>query len=103
MAANIRYSAFYNTGDTALTITLGAAPPTVLKNIFSNVSSPGKTVTVRVPSAALDAYGSGISGADTTTQSWANAFRGMGWDSGTDTYGSVSDINTYITVDIVGY
>ncbi|MDR2019707.1 MAG: leucine-rich repeat protein, partial [Treponema sp.] len=85
----------HHTGGQALTVTLGAAPPTLGTDIFFNISA--KTVTVKVPSSALSAYGASINGADTATQSWANAFRGMGWN-GTSYYSGT--VNTGITVTI---
>jgi hypothetical protein len=77
-------------------VTLGAVPPKLEISMFDDITE-SKTVTVKVPAAALSAYGSSISGADTTTQSWANAFRGMGWDGTSYLTGTV---NTNITVTI---
>ncbi|MDR1251316.1 MAG: hypothetical protein LBK62_04025 [Treponema sp.] len=57
-AASIGPGAFGNTGGTtALTITLGSTPPTLDMGIdmFINVTDP-KSVTVKVPSAALSSY-----------------------------------------------
>jgi hypothetical protein len=95
-AASIGERAFALTGGRALTVTLGAAPPSVRVNMFYDVTN-AKAVTVKVPSSALSVYGSSISGADTGTQSWANAFRGMGWD-GTDYLAGTVKTNITVTI-----
>jgi hypothetical protein len=76
-ATTIGNYAFANTGPAALTVTLGAAPPTLGINIFGG-GSLGKTVTVKVPSIALSAYGPVPD--NTTDNNWGNAFRGKGWN-----------------------
>jgi hypothetical protein len=78
--------AFGVTGGTALTITLGNAPPTVEYFMFSGVYTT-KTVTVRVPSAAVTAY-------DTA---WQNAFKGVG------NTGPTGTVSSYINLTIQGY
>jgi hypothetical protein len=84
-AASIGMNAFgYATG-TALTVTLGTAPPTLEMNMFSNVTV-SKNVTVKVPSGAAAAY----------TDTWQDAFKGKGGD-GTGT------LNTNITLTIQTY
>jgi hypothetical protein len=68
--------------------------------IFFSVNAP-KTVTVKVPRGATG-YGpvpATYTGNDTTV-AWGNGFRGAGWDGSAFTYSS-SDINTYITLNIV--
>jgi hypothetical protein len=62
-------------------------------------SGSAKTVTVKVPSGAAG-YGTipGTYTADTTTENWANAFRGMGWSS-SGGYGT-GTVNSNITLDI---
>jgi len=65
--------------------------------IFNFFFETSKNVTVRIPNGATG-YGSGISGTDITTQSWANAFRGMGWNG--TSYGS-GTVSTGVTVNIV--
>jgi hypothetical protein len=96
-ATSIGALAFSSTGTTALTLTLtlGSRAPALWKDMFCFVDSP-KTVTVKVPSAALSAYAP--SPTDTTAGNWANAFRGMGWSS-TGGYGT-GTVNTNITLDI---
>jgi uncharacterized repeat protein (TIGR02543 family) len=87
----------------ALTITLGAAPPTVGTNLFSLAgnASNKKTVTVRVPSSASTAYGvSSFSDSDTATNNWGNAFKGRGWDGTNYLSGTVAGT---ITLDITTY
>jgi hypothetical protein len=88
--------AFDYTGGAALTVTLGATPPTVGVGIFNGVAA-AKTVTVRVPSAALAAYGAPVSGPD-TAECWANGFRGMGWNG--SGFAGGGTINQNITVNI---
>jgi len=63
----------------------------VERNIFfDNVSS--KSVTVKVPSGATG-YGAIPASytTDTTTNNWANAFRGKGWNGSYYHSGSVND------------
>jgi hypothetical protein len=94
-ATFIGNAAFSYTGTGSLTLTLGSTPPTLGTAIFSGVTA-AKTVTVKVPSAALSAYGP--SPTDTTTNNWGNAFRGKGWSSagGYDT----GTVNAAITLAI---
>jgi hypothetical protein len=73
---SIGESAFKSTGGQELTLSLGAAAPTVDVNLFYTVSEE-KDLTVNVPPGAS---GYGSSPVDTTTQNWGNAFRGMGWN-----------------------
>ena len=82
---------FYGTGSQALTVTLGATPPTLGDHLFNNVTE-NKTVTVRRPSSAAAAYGAGVSGSD-TREIWGNGFRGKGWPFSVD-----GEINTKIAV-----
>ena len=96
-ATSIGIYAFYYTGNVSLTITLGSVAPTLRTSIFSDMET-NKTVTVRIPTGATG-YGSGISSTDITTQSWANALRGMGWN-GTDYLDGM--VNTGVTVVIEG-
>jgi hypothetical protein len=99
-AETIGWEAFANTEGTALTLTLGAAAPSLGTDIFYSVSVP-KTVTVLVPSGATG-YGpipATYDNTDTTTPNWGNAFRGMGWDG--TAYGSGS-VNSNVTLHI-GY
>jgi hypothetical protein len=93
-ATSIGINAFFATGTKALTLTLGSTPPAVGTSMFSYVTA-AKTVTVKVPSAALSAYGP--SPTDTTADNWGNAFRGKGWD-GTSYLGG--EVNSYISLTI---
>jgi hypothetical protein len=61
----IGYSTFGFTGPQALTITMGATPPSVRSDVFDNVTA-AKNVTVRVPSANTSAYGT----------DWQGSFKG---------------------------
>ena len=108
--------AFWYSGDTALTITMGMNAPTLGVRMFYNDNS--KTVTIKIPmgatgyspdSSSFDGTPVTISG-DNTDASWANGFRGGGWDGATWVYseingygicGGSSDINQYITLNIV--
>jgi hypothetical protein len=99
-AASISNSAFSATGNVALTVTLGATPPTLGVTIFEYVYS-SKTVTVKVPTGATG-YGTLP---DTYTGSnnagnWGNAFRGKGWNGTNYLTGAV---NSNITLTIEGY
>jgi hypothetical protein len=51
-----------------------------------------RPVTVRIPSGSLIAYnpGSTFTNADTATNNWGNAFRGIGWDGINYLAGSVN-------------
>jgi hypothetical protein len=97
-AASIGSNAFRNTGTTALTVTLGATPPTLGTDIFFYVDI-AKNVTVRFPAEGAAAYGSVPT--DTVTQNWGNAFRGMGWDGTAYLYGTVND-NVNLTYVLIG-
>jgi hypothetical protein len=98
-AESIGNNAFQNTGTTALIVTLSATPPTVGINLFTFVTA-AKPVTVKVPSGATG-YGTLPQTVSTdTSDCWANAFRGIGWDKDTSSYGG-GTVNTYITVNIV--
>jgi hypothetical protein len=97
-ATSIGSWAFAYTGDTALTVTLGAAPPSVEMAMFLSVSA-AKTVTVKVPSGATG-YGTipgTYSGAD-TNGNWGNGFRGGGWNGSAMT--DSSKVNGNITLSI---
>jgi hypothetical protein len=100
-AATTIYSAFRNTGTTALTINLGLNAPTLSDKIFSDVNS-AKTVTVKVPSGATG-YGTipaTYTGTDTTVN-WGNGFRGGGWyENKFNGYEGTSAINRNITLHI---
>jgi hypothetical protein len=61
--SSIGYEAFGETGNTALTITMGDPPPRVGGYVFNYVI--GKTVTVRVPSGAMASY----------NETWVDAFK----------------------------
>jgi hypothetical protein len=65
---SIGYGAFASSGTTPLTITMGAAAPTVSYGMFSGING-SRTVTVRVPS--------GATGYD---EAWQEAFKGYGND-----------------------
>ncbi|MDR1898954.1 MAG: leucine-rich repeat domain-containing protein [Treponema sp.] len=97
-ATSIGDSAFRNTGTTALTVTLGAAPPTVGTNMFLNVNST-KNVTVKRPASGATAYGP--SPTNTTDNNWGNAFRGRGWTSPGGPYGT-GTVNGNINLTIQG-
>jgi hypothetical protein len=62
------------TGDQALTITLGATPPKLGSPIFSG-SVTTKSVTIKIPSGSQTTYNDGYSDSDTTTNKWWNNFR----------------------------
>jgi len=97
-AISIGTNAFWDTGTTALTVTLGATLPTLGTEIFSDVNS-AKDVTVRFPAEGAAAYGSVPT--DTTTQNWGNAFRGMGWDGTAYLDGAVNE-NISLTYVLIG-
>ena len=97
MATSIAQQTFRNTGDIPLSITLGSSAPTLGINIFTTDEITNKNVTVRIPNG-VTGYGSDISGTDTTTQSWANALRGMGWNG--TSYDTAGTVNTGVTVVI---
>jgi hypothetical protein len=84
-ATSIGWGAFRYTGGTALTITLGSAPPSVDPEVFFGVDV-SKTVTVRVPSGAVTAYNT----------AWQTAFKGAGADGWWE-------VNTFINLIIQGY
>ena len=90
---SIESQAFRSTGDTALTITLGATPPTLGQDIFGEVYS-GKNVTVWFPIDSAAVYGNVPT--DTVSQNWGNAFRGMGWDGTAYLDGAVNG-NIYLS------
>ncbi|MCL2704810.1 MAG: leucine-rich repeat domain-containing protein, partial [Spirochaetaceae bacterium] len=84
----ISETAFANTGNDPLTITMGNTPPTLGENMFDGVAgAPNKLVTVQVPAAALTSY----------VATWENGFEGMGWDSGSTLGGN---LNTFITLTV---
>jgi hypothetical protein len=70
MVESIGSLAFANYGTGTLTVTMGAAPPSVGTNLFQgDGTAAAKTVTVRVPSASLNLY---------NDDTWQKAFRGLG-------------------------
>jgi hypothetical protein len=89
--------AFRSTGPTALTVTMGAVPPTLEIGMFTGVSSPGKSVTVKRPSGSTAAYGA--SPGNTTDDIWGNGFRGRGWN-GTNCINDSNYANGYVTLTI---
>jgi hypothetical protein len=89
-AATIGESVFYAGGGTDITVTFGAAPPTVGKDTFQYNSST-ETVTVRVPSANAGDY----------TADWQSGFRGKGWSSSTG-IGTGTE-NSTITLTLATY
>ncbi|MDR0638953.1 MAG: leucine-rich repeat domain-containing protein [Spirochaetaceae bacterium] len=99
-ATSIDGHTFSNTGETALTVTLGSTAPTLRFDIFSQIEA--KTVTVKIPAGAIG-YGTvpaTYSGSDSTS-CWGNGFQGGG-GSDFDFSGCGSDcINRYITLNIV--
>jgi hypothetical protein len=95
-AASIRFGVFWNTGTTALTVTLGSTAPTLGYMMFNGVTST-KTVTVRVPSGAT---GYGSSPANTTDVNWGNGFRGGGWDGTGFVTNGASYVNSNINLTI---
>jgi hypothetical protein len=60
------------------------------------------TVTVKIPESAKSAYGvpnlpgTNFNNSDTSTNNWGNAFRGKGWNGGTNYYNG--EVNTNITL-----
>ena len=78
---------FSNTGTIALTVTLGLTTPSVGTAIFSGISA-AKDVTVWVPAEATG-Y-TGFPPENTTSNTWANAFRGRGWNGTSYQNGSVN-------------
>jgi hypothetical protein len=99
-AKSIGNTAFGQTGNTSLTVTLGKTPPTLGQQMFYSVSS-AKTVTVLVPS---DATGYGEVPHEyrhsykDSENNWGNGFGGKGWDGTTYVYSSY--VNGNITVNI---
>jgi hypothetical protein len=97
-AISIGNGAFNDTGTTALTVTLGATPPTLGTEIFFYVDI-AKNVTVQFPFIGFAAYGNVP--ADTEGQNWGNAFRGMGWNGTAYLDGAVNE-NITLTYDLIG-
>ena len=91
--------AFYNTGDTALTITMGMFPPTLGLDIFFLVAAP-RSVTVKVPASSVNFYGGEAVHDEQTdyTDNWANGFRGAGWDG--VTMQDTSCINNVVSLTV---
>jgi hypothetical protein len=96
-AASIGSFAF-NDCTALATVTLGATPPTLGYYIFANINT-ARTVTVRIPDTAKNAYG--IPNLPTTnfdntstTDSWGRAFKGTGWDTGNSDWSSNSYYGT---------
>jgi hypothetical protein len=99
LAVGIGGSAFANASSLAktLTIILGAATPTVGEDMFWQNYV---VVVVQVPSGAAG-YGpipATYSGED-NSKNWGAAFRGIGWDRVTSSYGS-GPVRSYITLHI---
>jgi hypothetical protein len=60
--------------------------------------SPGKSVTVKVPSGATG-YGTvPFDNGDTSADNWGNAFRGKGWDGTSYLTGTVNG-NITLTIE----
>jgi hypothetical protein len=94
---------FAQTGNKALTVTLGPTAPTLGYYIFSGVNVT-KAVTVKVPSGAGAWTGKTgtFSGAEKTGgPHWGEGFRGRGWTSG-GAYEN-NGVNTYINLKIEEY
>jgi hypothetical protein len=97
VVASIGYSAFANTGDTALTVSLGNTAPGLGTRLFNGVTA-AKNVTVKVPPGAAG-YGTvpgTYSGTDSTA-CWGNGFRFGGWNDGVMLSGAM---NSYINLTI---
>jgi hypothetical protein len=88
---------FYDTGGTALTITLGSTVPELGTNMFQYA---GKTVIVKVPDEAawIGKTGTFTGGENTNGPHWGEGFRGKGWTG--SAYGSGS-VNANITLNIL--
>jgi hypothetical protein len=101
-ATNIDTAVFGSTGTETLTVTLGTSLPELGVNIFNTVTS-AKAVTVKVPSGATG-YGTPrtVSGPISDPPSWADGFRGKGWD-GISFISGTHNVNSYITLTIVEY
>jgi hypothetical protein len=88
---------FSNTGTVTLTVTLGASPPWIGRNIFPGVGS-AKTVTIKVPDTS--AYGTPLTmNGNDTTPCLANGFRGGGWDNGNFVSGGSVNTNIKLTIE----
>jgi len=105
---NIGDLAFSATGNTTLSITMGATAPTIAREIFLGSSISNKTVRIKVPSGATgyspapSPFTSGtavtVSGTN-SDENWGNGFRGGSWNGSTwDSSNSL--INQNITVII---
>jgi hypothetical protein len=93
--------AFDGNSSTTLIVTLGSTPPTLGRYIFYSSPTP-KSVTVNVPSAALSAYETSFSNADTTSDNWGNGFRGGGWSESSSLV-TPSGVNGNISLTFTGY
>jgi hypothetical protein len=88
MVTSIGSYAFADYGTEPLTVTMGAAPPTVGTSLFDSYgTSAEKIVNVRVPSASLSLY---------NDAAWQNAFKGLG-----NTDGNIGMVNENITVTVI--
>ena len=94
----LKDNVFLRSNNLPLVITMGSVAPRVGINMISTESG-SKSVTMRVPAGATG-YGSipATYTTDTTTNNWANAFRGKGWDGTNYLDGTV---NSNITLNIV--
>jgi hypothetical protein len=99
-ATFIEEFAFFATGTKTLTVTLGAAVPTLGTRMFG--VSLTKNVTVKVPSGA--AAWNGLTGSYNETSSytdnWGNGFRGGGWTGSAFQSGGASNVNSNINLTI---
>jgi len=95
LVSSIGNNIFADTGNDPLAITLGATPPTVGTSMFVDIISPGKTVTVWIPSSADVTYGADVFTNASTVDSWGRAFKGFGWN-GTYLTGTVNDDITLV-------
>jgi hypothetical protein len=105
---NIKEDAFYNSGNDALTITMGNSAPNLGLRVFgAGTSSSVKTVKVKIPigatgysPAASPFTGTSVTVSGTnSTSNWGNGFRGMGWDGTSTTY-NTNAINQNISLTI---
>ena len=98
---SIGFGVFAQIGPTGLTVTLGATPPILGRNIFLNIEE-FKYVNVKVPMASLNVYSDGYTDSTNYVNNWGNAFRGKGWSEGTTLSGS-GQVNIYVRLTFVGY
>jgi hypothetical protein len=84
-----------------LTVTLGAAVPTLETGIFFFVRYD-KIVTVKVPNDPAWSGKTGSWTTDTTADTWGNGFRGGGWDESGHMIDD-SKVNSNITLTVEAY